>query len=232
MESGFSAQQALERLLSEDPQSDQRQAGFVDSNGETATFTGPSCHDWAGGIKGLYYVAQGNILVGEQVIEKMAHSYEANSSKPIIKRLYGALLAGDLAGGDRRGRQSASILIVKPEGGYAGLNDRWVDYRVDDDPNPVSRLGELLELHALYFGESPVSEQVELSGEPLYKMQNLLSKLGYYNGPIHGELDSATRQGLETFIGNENFEERVHFEEARIDRPVYEYLLKQFGGSE
>ena len=134
-----------------------------------------------------------------------------------------------MAGGDRRGRQSASILIVIPGAGYGGFNDRDVDYRVDDHPDPVKRLGELLELHELYFGKSSSSEQVVLKGEPLRQMQNLISRLGYYAGPIHGEYETATRHGLETFIGNENFEERADFAAGCIDRPVFEYLLKHFG---
>jgi uncharacterized Ntn-hydrolase superfamily protein len=229
MGSGLSANEALARLLNADPQADHRQVGLVDRNGDSATFTGSSCHDWAGGVTGKYYAVQGNILVGEQVVNAMAQSFENIPADPLISRLYNALLAGDKAGGDRRGRQSASILIVKPDGGYAGFNDRWVDYRVDDDPDPVKRLGELLELHNLYFGKSPASEQVELSGEPLCQMQSLIANLGYYTGPIHGELDAATRLGLETFIGNENFEERIDFTAGHIDRPVFDYLLKKFG---
>lgn len=229
MAGGVSAQQALDRLLSDDPQPDQRQVGLVDRNGDSATFTGSKCHDWAGGIAGEYFAVQGNILTGEQVLIKMIRSFTSNIKYPLLRRLYSALSAGDKAGGDRRGRQSASILIVKAKGGYGGFNDRFVDYRVDDHPNPVERLGDLIELHDLYFGESSASDRISLSGEPLRKLQTLLRRLDYYGGPINGEYDTATREGLEIFIGNENFEERVDFSAGYIDRPVFEYLQKKFG---
>ncbi|MGW8251486.1 MAG: putative peptidoglycan binding domain-containing protein, partial [Anaerolineales bacterium] len=110
-----------------------------------------------------------------------------------------------------------------------GFNDRWVDYRVDDHPDPVQRLGELLELHDLYFGKSPVSNQVKLSGISLQKLQQVMSRLGYFTGIPDGVYSATTRQALQEFIGNENFEERTDFENGVIDQPVYDYLLKKFG---
>jgi uncharacterized Ntn-hydrolase superfamily protein len=227
MEAGGSAEAVLNRLLAHDPDRDQRQVGLVDQRGDAVTFTGQACYDWAGGQTGPGFAAQGNILASGQVVHAMAEAFSASPSL-LPWRLYKALLAGQRAGGDRRGRQSAALLAVKPQGGYGGMNDRWVDLRVDDHPDPVSRLGELLRLHDLYFGKSPQSEEVQLMGEPLIKLQELLTRLGYYHGPLHGEYDAASRAALEAFISNENFEDRIHFATGRIDRPVLDYMLEHY----
>jgi len=231
MESGTSAQDTLQTLLVNDAQREVRQAGLVDSRGQAATFTGKSCMDWAGGITGEGYAIQGNILTGPETIQAMEEAFQQNNQDNLIWRLYKALLEGDRVGGDKRGKQSAGILVVKPQGGYGGFTDRWVDIRVDDNPDPVVRLGELLELRDLYFGKSPPEEEIELSAEVLKKLQKLMSRLGYYQGEIHGQYDAATRRAFETFIGNENFEERIDADDGKIDRPIYDYLMRHFGES-
>jgi uncharacterized Ntn-hydrolase superfamily protein len=228
MESGLTAQETLSRLLKDDPQAEQRQVGLIDARGNAATFTGSSCFPWAGGLIGEGFAVQGNILTSEDVILKMAHEFQNAKGKNIIWRLHAALLAGDRSGGDRRGRQSAAILVVKPNAGYGGYNDIWVDYRVDNHPDPVHHLAELLELHDLYFGQSPTSERVNLSGEPLRRLQEVMNKLGYYVGPVHGQYDAPTRAALEGFIGNENFEERVDFTNGLVDQPVIDYLIRRY----
>jgi uncharacterized Ntn-hydrolase superfamily protein len=228
MASGLSAVETLEDLISDDQDREKRQVGLVDVNGEAVNFTGESCLNWAGGITGDGFAVQGNILNGESVIKAMYQSFIDNHSQPIPWRLHTALLAGDRAGGDRRGKQSASIYIVKHQGGYGGYTDRWIDYRVDDHLDPVIRLGQLLELHDLYFGKSPISDQVELIGAPLRNLQDLMRFLGYYHGEVHGKYDVPTRVALEAFIGSENFEERTHLDAGRIDRPVLAYLLNYF----
>jgi uncharacterized Ntn-hydrolase superfamily protein len=118
--------------------------------------------------------------------------------------------------------------VVKPEGGYGGFIDRWIDYRVDDHEDPVPRLGTLLELHELYFGESEEKDRVQLAGEPLEQLQVILRKLDYLEGKADGKYDELTKTALRAFTGNENFEERVDLEAGWIDRPVLEYLLKKF----
>jgi uncharacterized Ntn-hydrolase superfamily protein len=224
---GWSAAGVLERLLAEDEGRELRQVGIVDGQGNAVTFTGKECFAWAGGRTGPGYAIQGNILRGAEVVEAMERAFlETRGDLP--HRLYAALLAGDRAGGDRRGRQSAAIYVVKPHGGYGGFLDRWIDYRVDDDPDPVLRLGHLLELHELYFGKSDPAERVPLEGEPLIALQRLLQAQKLYSGPLHGRLDEATAAALRTFLGNENFEERSSVEEGWIDRPVLEYLLRHF----
>lgn len=229
MEAGHSAEETLALLLDDDPERELRQVGLVDAQGRSATYTGSSCFVWAGGLSGDSFAIQGNILAGEQVILAMEASLRENTEKTIIWRLYNALLAGDQAGGDRRGKQSAAILVVKAQAGYAGFNDRWVDYRVDDHHEPVKRLGELLNLHELYFGKSPLEERVRLVGEPLRQLQDIMAKFGYYRGRFHGEYDAPTQTALRAFIGNENFEDRTNFDAGLIDRPVLEHLLSRFG---
>lgn len=224
---GLSAEEVLEKLLAEDDGRELRQVGIVDAQGGAATFTGKECFAWAGGRIGPGYAVQGNILVGPEVLEAMERAF-LETSGDLPARLYAALLAGDRAGGDRRGRQSAAIYVVKPKGGYGGFLDRWIDYRVDDDVDPVLRLGQLLELHALYFGHSDPADRVALDGEPLIALQKILQAQQLYQGPAHGQLDEATANALRIFLGNENFEERSNVEEGWIDRPVLEYLLRRF----
>jgi uncharacterized Ntn-hydrolase superfamily protein len=228
MASDLSAEETLTRLLENDEDREQRQVGLVDANGQSATFTGSRCFEWAGGLTGSGYAIQGNILAGEPVIKEMEKAFlEATGELP--SRLYAALLAGDRSGGDRRGRQSAAIYVAKPKAGYGGGTDRWIDYRVDDHEDPVPRLGELLELHELYFGKSDKKEHVALKGEPLQQLQAVLLKLDYLEGKADGVYDELTKAALRAFTGNENFEERVDLEAGWIDRPVLEYLLKKFG---
>jgi len=228
MEAGVSAEKVINDLISNDPDRDIRQVGLVDKNGDAATYTGQSCQKWAGGLTGDGFAIQGNILTDEDVIQRMNKTFISYYGQPIHWRLYRALLGGEQAGGDRRGKQSAAILVVKENGGYGGFTDRWIDYRVDDHSDPVIRLGEILELHDLYFQKSPRSDQVRLTGAPLCKLQKLMKRLGYYRGDINGRYDAQTRKALESFVGTENFEERAYLDVGRIDRPVYEYLLNHF----
>ena len=227
MSRGYSAEAALAELLNDDKERELRQVGIVDAKGQAATFTGRKCFEWAGGLKGPGYAIQGNILAGELVVKAMqAEFLAAKGSLP--NRLLAALLAGDRAGGDRRGRQSAAIYVAKPEGGYGGYIDRWIDYRVDDHEDPVPRLGELLELHELYFGESDEGDRVHLEGEPLQQLQHILIRLGYLDGGPDGAYNDAIKSALRAFTGNENFEERCDLEAGWIDRPVLEHLIKKF----
>lgn len=228
METGATAEEVLQALVADDPQANLRQVGLVDRKGGAATYTGSSCYHWAGGVSGPAYAIQGNILAGGKVVEAMHQAYQSSPAKPLYWRLFNALQAGDRAGGDRRGRQSSAILVVRAQAGYGGFNDIWVDYRVDDHADPVQRLGELLDLHDLYFGKSAPEDQVSLVGESLRRVQTLLARLGYYQGPLHGTYDPETRAALEAFIGNENFEERTDFAAGRMDRPVLEHLFRQF----
>jgi len=147
LEKGLAPAEVLDQLVKSDAQAEQRQAGIVDAQGRTATWTGAKCNAWAGGKTGKNYTAQGNILTGKEVVEAMAASFEASAALPLADRLVKALAAGQAAGGDSRGQQSAALLVVRDKGGYAGYNDRYIDLRVDDHPRPIDELQRLLELH-------------------------------------------------------------------------------------
>jgi uncharacterized Ntn-hydrolase superfamily protein len=222
MGTGFSAQETLERLLEDDPDKELRQVGLVDAKGGSATFSGGSCFAWAGGLSGKGYAIQGNILANDIVISEMEEAF-LHASGNLPTRLHAALLAGDRAGGDKRGRQSAAIYIAKPKAGYGGFVDRWLDYRVDDHEDPVPRLGELLEMHELYFGKSPESDRVELKENALQQMTRILTQAGYL------KTEKGFAEAFSEFIGNENFEERADPQAQWIDAPVLEYLVKKFG---
>lgn len=227
MAAGRSAQETLALLLKDDDDRELRQVGLVDAQGEAATFTGADCFEWAGGRTGKYYALQGNILTGAETIDAMEKVFlEKMGGFP--DKLLAALLAGDRAGGDRRGRQSAAVYIVKPQGGYSGFNDRWIDYRVDDHHDPIPKLIELVELHRLYFGKSPEEQELQIEGEVAKKLQEIMSNQGFYSGPLHGAFDDVTRESLRGFIGNENFEDRTNFKTGRIDQPVFDFLVRKF----
>ena len=221
MASGHSAGETLQELLKDDPDRELRQIGLVDTNGGSASFSGSGCFAWAGGICGEGYAIQGNILAHGRVVPAMERAFlKAKGNLPA--RLFAALLAGDHAGGDKRGRQSAAIYVVKPKGGYGGYLDRWLDYRVDDHEDPVPRLGELLELHELYFGKSPESDRLQIKGRVLNHLTTILKQEGYLKKEY--EFIAAFKE----FIGNENFEERADPNAQWIDRPVFRYLVQKF----
>ena len=214
--------------MTEDEGRKKRQVGLVDSQGRAVTFTGDECFDWAGGVTGPGYAIQGNILAGEAVVQAMQTQFlETDGQLP--SRLYAALLAGERAGGDRRGKQSAAILVVKTGAGYGGFNDRWIDYRVDDHEDPILELGRLLELHELHFGESETKDRIQLTGTPLQRLQEIAIRNGYLDGVADGHYNIASQKALRMLTGNENFEERSNLEEGWMDRPVYDYLVKKFG---
>lgn len=218
---GHSAQETLDQLLKEDPERELRQVGLVDAKGGSATFSGTGCSPWAGGVTGDGYAIQGNILAGAKVVPAMEKAFlKAKGNLPA--RLFAALLAGDRTGGDKRGRQSAAIYVVKPNGGYGGYLDRWLDYRVDDHEDPVPRLGELIEMHELYFGKSPEPERMPIKGRILQYLLSLLKRQGYLKDSK--EFVAAFNE----FIGNENFEERADPNGKWIDKPVLTYLIKKF----
>ena len=175
---GLSAQEVVEELTAADDERAQRQVGVVDANGGSATFTGDGCHDWAGGRTGNGYAAQGNILVSAATVDALAETFE-KSSGLLAERLLASLAAGQAAGGDRRGQQSAAVLVVERDGGYAGLSDTLVDLRVDDHERPIEELRRLYEAHQLLFGETPRDQWLPLDAELQAEVSGLLSRLGY-----------------------------------------------------
>jgi uncharacterized Ntn-hydrolase superfamily protein len=199
---GKSAQQTLEALTAADEMRDQRQAGVVDAQGRAATFTGTECHAWAGGVTGDGYAIQGNILVGPEVVEAMERAWrDSDRTAPLTRRLLAALRAGDAAGGDKRGRQSAALLVVTEAGGYGGGSDVFADLRVDDHERPVAELARLLDLHDLYFGKPDPDTLLPLDGELAGEVRRRLTELG------HDDPDLET--ALADWAGIENYEERL-----------------------
>ncbi|HEY8416307.1 MAG TPA: DUF1028 domain-containing protein [Thermaerobacter sp.] len=227
---GLPAEEVVRRLVEADPGRDHRQLGVVDARGRAAAYTGKACFEWSGHRVGDGYACQGNILAGPGVVDAMARAYEEarERGQPLEDRLIAALRAAQAAGGDRRGQQSAALLVVKPKGGYGGFNDRWLDLRVDDHPQPIEELARLVRLHRLYFGPQDPSRLVRLEGPVVAEVQQLLQAAGFYQGPAHGQVDEATRQALRTFHLNENFEERMAGDDV-IDGDVLDYLREMAG---
>ncbi len=226
MASGLSAQQTLDRLLADDEGREKRQVGLVDARGNAATFTGKDCIAWAGGLTGQYYAVQGNILVGEATVVAMAEAFEQSRGE-LAERLVAALAAGQRAGGDRRGQQSAAVLVVREKGGYAGFNDRYIDLRVDDHRRPIDRLKEILDLHHLYFKRPDPGTLISIDRKVARELQRIARQSKHYAGPITGEYDEETRKAVENLVGMENLEERWQ-PDARIDPVVLAFLRKAY----
>jgi len=227
MAQGLSVQDALDRLIAADDGRDRRQVGLIDAQGRAATYTGIGCPAWAGGLAGTNYAAQGNILVSDATVEALVRAFEQAEGE-LADRLVAALAAGQAAGGDRRGQQSAAILVVRFQGGYGGYNDRYMDLRVDDDSQPVDRLKVLVDLHHLFFKPPTPSEMAEIEGDLGRELQQILHWAGYYDGLITGEYDARTRAALSSLIGNENFEERFDEEKGLISHQVIDLLRLKF----
>lgn len=222
LENGRTAKEVLDELLSSDPIPEHRQVGAVDGEGGAATYTGEQCLDWAGGLTGENFAIQGNILSGPQVIEEMRDAF-VSTTAPLADRLLAALLAGDLAGGDRRGRQSAAIVVAREGGGYGGDNDRAIDLRIDDHHDPVRDLMRIREIHRLLLERPGADDILEIDDAMAREIQELLSGLGHYDGPQTSQYDAQTAEALRTYMGIENLEERW-LDDERIDRNVLAYL--------
>jgi uncharacterized Ntn-hydrolase superfamily protein len=213
---GRSAQETIEALTAADGDRAQRQVGVVDGRGDTATFTGDECHDWAGGRTGACYAAQGNILVSGATVDALAVTFEANGHLELAQRLIECLAAAQAAGGDRRGQQSASLLVVEKDAGYAKLSDTVVDLRVDDHERPIAELRRLLTLHEELFGITPQEDWVEVDDDLAAELRQRLDALGH-----DGDLDRA----FADWAGAANLEERVDGV-RRIDPIVLEALRR------
>ena len=196
---GLSAEEVVERLTAADEGRDQRQLGVVDREGRSASFTGGECLEWAGGRTGPCYAAQGNILVSAETVDAIAETFES-SKGPLAERLLDCLDAAQAAGGDRRGQQSAALLVVEQDGGYAKLSDTIVELRVEDHERPLEELRRLYRLHDALFGETPRDEWLTVDEPLVNELRERLEKLGY-----DGELEDAFNR----WAGNVNLEERV-----------------------
>jgi uncharacterized Ntn-hydrolase superfamily protein len=219
MSRGKTAEETVEALSSADDEREHRQVGVVDARGRAATFTGSECFEWAGGVTGEHYAAQGNILAGQETVEAMAKTFES-ADDDLAGRLLRALDAGQAAGGDSRGKQSAALLVVREGGGYGGNNDRSLDLRVDDHPEPIKELIRLRELHTLYFGETRPENIVPVDGDVKQDVAASLRRLGYLEENAD---DEVLLDALSAFIRTENFEEREQ-ERGHLDRAVLEFM--------
>jgi uncharacterized Ntn-hydrolase superfamily protein len=211
LDTGGTASEVVGALIEQDDGRDHRQVGVVDVDGGSATYTGHQCLDWAGGRTGDGYAIQGNILVGPEVVDAIEEAWTgADPATPFARRLCDALQAGDDAGGDRRGRQSAALLVVKEGAGYGGLDDIAVDLRVDDHADPVTELARLLDLNDLYLTASTEEEKVPVDAD------------------LRRELDEfATARGHRDFhawVGTENYEMRVDPGLAWIDQRILDIV--------
>jgi uncharacterized Ntn-hydrolase superfamily protein len=213
---GLSAEEVVARLTEADADRDHRQIGVVDGRGGSATYTGGECMDWAGGIAGDCFAAQGNILAGAETVDALAATFSSTAGRPLAERLLECLAAAQAAGGDRRGQQSAALLVVERDGGYAGLSDVLVDLRVDDHEQPIAELARIHRIHELLFGKTPRERWVEVDDALRGELTARLDRLGY-----HGELERAFAE----WAGTENLEERVDGVE-QIDPVVLEELRR------
>jgi uncharacterized Ntn-hydrolase superfamily protein len=212
---GHSAQETADELVAADEGRAERQLGVVDATGGSASFTGEGCLEWAGGRTGRCFAAQGNILVGPEAVDALAVTFEATPHLSLAERLLECLAAAQAAGGDRRGQQSASLLVVQRAGGYGRLSDVVVDLRVDDHERPVQELNRLYALHQRLFGRTPDEDWLPLDERLAEEVRSRLARLGYSD-----ELERA----LDSWAGVENLEERLELGAKRIDPVVLEAL--------
>lgn len=220
MKQGMGAAQALDAMIEADEGRDDRQVGVVDARGGAATFTGAGCVEWAGGVTGEHHAAQGNILVGPGVVEAMVAAFEV-AEGDLCDRLLAALLAGDAAGGDRRGRQSAALLVVRDGGGYEGRNDRYVDLRVDDHPDAPAELARVFEVwdDTMLVRNDPL---LEASPVLVEELQHRLAAQGRPVEDAAGTYGASTRRALADWAGWANLEMRL-----REDDLLSQHLLRE-----
>jgi uncharacterized Ntn-hydrolase superfamily protein len=212
LEEGLDAERVVARLVDDDEGRDERQLGVVDAAGGSAAWTGPGCSYWAGHRTGAGYAAQGNILTGPETVDALAETFEATAGRPLADRLLDGLAAAQSAGGDRRGQQSASLLIVERDAGYAKLSDVRVDLRVDDHEHPIDELRRLYGLHDRLFGTTPREQWLPLEGELADEVHARLMRLGY--------------NSLDEWAGVANLEERVEGNDA-VDPVVLTALREE-----
>jgi uncharacterized Ntn-hydrolase superfamily protein len=217
---GAGAESAVASLTGADEWRAQRQLGIVDASGGAATYTGAECLSWAGGLTGDGFACQGNILSGPEVVDEMARAYREAGGE-LVDRLLAALVAGDAAGGDRRGRQSAALLVVRAGGGYDERNDRYIDLRVDDHADP---LVELVRIFRTFDDDYLIRNDrlMDATPELVLKMQQALARTGHYKGEANGAYDDETRAALADFAGRQNLEAKV-----RTDERIYRSLVRE-----
>lgn len=218
---GKSPSDAIQALIHDDDDRIRRQVGIVDAKGRAATYTGTECTAWAGGICGDGFAAQGNILTGPAVVDALVSGF-SNAQGTLADRLLAALRAAQRAGGDKRGQQSAALVIVKPAGGYGGFNDRYLDLRVDDATEPIEQLAHLLDLHKLYFEPAKPEDVIEIDAAIGRELVEIMIRRGALPEG-HRQFDDAAFKAFESLMGVENLEERLR-RDGTVDRRTLTYL--------
>lgn len=226
LEDGLAAPEVLRRLVADDPQRETRQAAVVNHDGNVAAHTGKECLEWKGHLLGDGYSCQGNILASSKVLDSMAEAYEETKGD-LINKLLAALTAGQAAGGDRRGQQSAAILVVRQNGGYGGHSDRYLDLHVDDHLSPIEELKRVFRNYdmTMLSREDPKNLLV-IDREITETIQRNLNKLGFYAGDVTGDLDAVTKKALDDFVNVNNFEDRMR-QEGRIWKSILDHMGNQ-----
>jgi uncharacterized Ntn-hydrolase superfamily protein len=220
LRNGASPEQAIDILTGNDPDRDYRQVGIVDGQGRAVSFTGGACFDWAGSIIGENFAVQGNTIVGQPVVAAMAQTFQEHPGE-LVDRLLAALAAGQDAGGDRRGQQSAALLVVRKGGGYGVNNDRYVDISIPDHATPIAELQRVFSISKLtFFGSDPI-KLTPIDAAIANELQQILKAREFYRGAVNGVLDTVTRKALRDFMGWENYDERIR-EDDLIDLEVLE----------
>lgn len=223
---GASPAEAVDALIAEDDGRSRRQVGIVDARGKSATYTGEECTEWAGGVCGDGFAAQGNILAGPAVVDGLVAGL-LQTQGTLAERLLAALRAAQRAGGDKRGQQSAALAIVKPRGGYGGYNDRYIDLRVDDATEPIEQLAHLLDLHNLYFAPPKPEDIIAIDDAIGAELVDVLIQLGALASG-HSRFDKDARTAFEHVMGVENLEERIR-SDGTVDRQTLAYFREKIG---
>jgi uncharacterized Ntn-hydrolase superfamily protein len=238
MANGATAEEALKILIENDSLREERQAGVVDAKGNSATWTGRNTFDWAGGnaggnwagrggiVKGKFFAAQGNILVGKETIEAIERTFQ-DTKGSLADKLVAALVAGGKAGGDRRGEQSAALLVVRKGAGYQGQLDNFIDISVYDHPHPLQELERLYQMHKLYFFKSDPKNLMQIDESLCRELQQIMKDRGFYKGEVTGAFDNETRKNLQDFMYWENYDERVRNDD-QIDTEVVQDIRKNY----
>lgn len=243
MRNGATAEEALRILIANDSARDVRQVGIIDAKGNAASWTGTGCFDWAGGragsnaggkgivVTGKGFAAQGNILVGRETVEALAKTFQETPGS-LSDKLVAALVAGGKAGGDRRGEQSAALLVKRAGAGYDGTTDDYIDISIYDHPAPLKELERLYALHKLFFFRSTADNLVTIDASLCKELQSILQNKSYkgfqfYAGPVNGTFDAMTKKALQDFMGWENYDVRIR-EDDKIDKEVLQDIRRNY----
>jgi len=224
---GATPQEVVTIIGREDKDLEDRQVGIVDAKGRAATFTGKKCFAWAGGRTGPDYAIQGNILVSEATVDAMEKAF-LGTKGPLAERLLAAIRAGAEAGGDKRGRQSSALVVVRAGASYDGKSDRYVDISVYDAKDPIAEIFRLYELQKIHFDRSDPADLIPVAGDDARYLQRLLAKKGFHKGRTDGVWDAASTEALAGYMGWENYDTRIRHD-GKIDKKILALIRQKEG---